>query len=91
MKRSDVPLWNRLLITPDEASALTGLSPCLIREFCNKGKIPSFKTGSSIKIPVRKAEEAFEKMAEIREGYEERHRAEELVGGKQRRRRRHNA
>ncbi len=88
MKRADIPLWNRLVITPDEAAALTGLSINKIREFCLKGKIPSFKCGENIKIPVKKAEEAFEKMAEERYGFEERHRAEEVLKNNNQRRRR---
>lgn len=87
MKRGDIPLWKRLLVTPDELSALTGLSTQTIREFCFKGKIPSFKIGNNIKIPVKKAEEAFEKIAESRLGFEERHRAEDVKENKQRRRR----
>ncbi|MDD2370861.1 MAG: helix-turn-helix domain-containing protein [Firmicutes bacterium] len=87
MKRADIPLWRRWIITPDEAAVLTGLSSQTIREFCMKGKIPCFKKGDHIKIPVKKAEEAFAKLAEDREGFTERHRADDIKEIKTQRRR----
>ena len=87
MKRADIPVWRRLLITPDEMAALAGLTTKTIRDYCNQGKIPCFKIGNAVKIPVKKAEEALEILAMNREGFAERHRADELKGDKPKRRR----
>lgn len=66
MKRAEVPLWERIILTPEEMASLTGIGSKTIREYCLKGQLPNFKVGNSLKIPREQGIKAFERMAEER-------------------------
>lgn len=87
VKREDIPLWRRILITPDEMAVLTGLSSETVRNYCRKGKLPCIKSGESVKIPREAAIKAFEEIANKEVAFPERHKAEDLKENSRRRRR----
>ena len=86
VKREDIPLWQRILITPDEMGALTGMNGDTIREYCQKGKLPCIRLGNSIKIPREAAIKAFSEIAEKEVAFPERHRTNEIKNQTRRKR-----
>lgn len=49
-KKPDVPLDQRLLVSPAEAAALLGVAYATIYERMNRGELPSFKLGQFRRI-----------------------------------------
>lgn len=51
-RRSPAPAAERLLLRPAEAAAMLGISRSRCYQLLQRGELPSFRLGGSVRVPV---------------------------------------